>query len=523
MSINCVRTLLEKAVSTHSDKTALVYNEKSMTYAELFAKVNQVAFYLKELDLPKDARIGIYSSKSIDQVIAILAILSTDYILVPLTKLLKPEQVKYIIDDCDIQCIITDKQQLDNIDEINFDGKVISYQTTDKDMASFEEIFKYYNKPYNCEINSFSSAMITYSFGMSGRPKGIVISHRNLTDSARVVSQYLNLQRDDIISGTLIFNLDYGLNQIFCTLYKKATLALHLFILPDDFFNHLINDKVTVIPLMPINISQMFEDGGQRVPSPELFSHVKTITSSGGNVTEKMISDCEKTFLNANFYSMHGLTEAFRSTYLDPSQVKIRPDSIGKAIADVELYVINADGKECAVREVGEMIHRGGYIYKGFWNAPEQNALRFKSIQLLKDVIDLEGQLTDEIVVATGDYVYKDEEGYFYFVSRHDDMIKTRGFRVSPYEIESVVAKNISQIEQCAVFGIDNDLIEEEIVMVYSAVSEISEKEITFELKKHLASYMIPSRVIYKKSLPLVQTDKNKIDKDELKLELSKI
>jgi len=523
MSINCVRTLLEKAVSTHSDKTALVYNEKSMTYAELYAKVNQVAFYLKELDLPKDARIGIYSSKSIDQVIAILAILSTDYILVPLTKLLKPEQVKYIIDDCDIQCIITDKQQLDNIDEINFDGKVISYQTTDKDMASFEEIFKYYNKPYNCEINSFSSAMITYSFGMSGRPKGIVISHRNLIDSARVVSQYLNLQRDDIISGTLIFNLDYGLNQIFCTLYKKATLALHLFILPDDFFNHLINDKVTVIPLMPINISQMFEDGGQRVPSPELFSHVKTITSSGGNVTEKMISDCEKTFLNANFYSMHGLTEAFRSTYLDPSQVKIRPDSIGKAIADVELYVINADGKECAVREVGEMIHRGGYIYKGFWNAPEQNALRFKSIQLLKDVIDLEGQLTDEIVVATGDYVYKDEEGYFYFVSRHDDMIKTRGFRVSPYEVESVVAKSISQIEQCAVFGIDNDLIEEEIVMVYSAVSEISEKEITFELKKHLASYMIPSRVIYKKSLPLVQTDKNKIDKDELKLELTKV
>jgi acyl-CoA synthetase (AMP-forming)/AMP-acid ligase II len=523
MSINCVRTLLEKAVSTHSDKTALVYNEKNMTYAELFAKVNQVAFYLKELDLPKDARIGIYSSKSIDQVIAILAILSTDYILVPLTKLLKPEQVKYIIDDCDIQCIITDKQQLENIDEINFAGKVISYQTTDKDMASFEEIYKYYNKPYTCDINSFSSAVITYSFGMSGRPKGIVISHRNLTDSARVVSQYLNLQRNDIISGTLIFNLDYGLNQIFCTLYKKATLALHLFILPDDFFNHLINDKVTVIPLMPINISQMFEDGSQRVPSAELFSHVKTITSSGGNVTEKMICDCEKTFLNANFYSMHGLTEAFRSTYLDPSQVKIRPDSIGKAIADVELYVINAEGKECAVREVGEMIHRGGYIYKGFWNAPEQNALRFKSIQLLKDVVDLDGQLTDEIVVATGDYVYKDEEGYFYFVSRHDDMIKTRGFRVSPYEIESVVAKNISQIDQCAVFGIDDELIEEEIVMVYSAVSEISEKEIIFELKKHLASYMIPSRVIYKKSLPLVQTDKNNIDKDELKLELSKV
>jgi acyl-coenzyme A synthetase/AMP-(fatty) acid ligase len=142
-------------------------------------------------------------------------------------------------------------------------------------------------------------------------------------------------------------------------------------------------------------------------------------------------------------------------------------------------------------------------------------------VQILKDVINIEGQLTDELVVASGDYVYRDEEGYFYFVSRKDDMIKTRGFRVSPFEIESVVAKNIPQIEQCAVFGIDNELIEEEIVMVYSAPGEISEKEILFELKKHLASYMIPSRVVYRKSLPLVQSDKNRINKDDLKRELS--
>jgi acyl-CoA synthetase (AMP-forming)/AMP-acid ligase II len=520
MSINCIRTLIEHAAKTHSDKTALVFNEKSITYSELFAKVNQVAYYLKELDLPKDSRVGIYSNKGIEQVIAILAILSTDYILVPLTKLLKPEQVEYIINDCNIKCIITDKLKLESIEEINFSGHIVSYETAGKELASFEEIFKYYNKPYVCDINGHSNALITYSFGLSGTPKGIVISHRNLIDSARVASQYLGLKEDDVISGLLIFNLDYGLNQIFSALYKKATLALHRFILAEDFFNHLIDDNVTVIPLMPINITQMFDEDMHRIPSSELFVSVKTITSSGGNVTAKMICDCKNLFTNADFYSMHGLTEAFRSTYLDPSQVEIRPDSIGKAIPDVELYVINKEGKECAIREVGELIHRGGYIYKGFWNAPEQNAQRFKSIQILKDVINLEGQLTDEIVVATGDYVYKDEEGYFYFVSRHDNMIKTRGFRVSPYEIESVVSRNIPQIEQCAVFSIDNELIEEEIVMVYSASSEIAPKEILFELKKHLASYMIPSKVIYKKSLPLVQSDKNKVNKDELKREL---
>lgn len=519
MSINCIRTLIEDANSSNPNKSALIFGNKKLTYSELFTKVNQIAYYLADLDLPKGSRIGLYSNKGIDQVVAILAILSTQYVLVPLTKLLKPEQVEYIISDSDIKCIITDKIRLESIEEIKFDGYIISYETMHKELPSFEEIYKYYNKPYFCDINGYDNAVITYSFGLSGKPNGIVISHRNLIDSARVVSQYLKLEENDIISGLLLFNLDYGLNQIFCSLYKRATIALHRFVLPNDFFNHIINDKITVLPLMPINIIEMFDEEEHRLPSSELLKNIKTITSSGGNVTAKMIADVEKYFVNAKFFSMHGLTEAFRSTYLDPAQLKIRPESIGKAIPDVELYIIDENGNECPPRVVGELIHRGGYIYKGFWNAPKTTEQRFKSISILKNVINLEGQLTDEIVVKTGDYVYKDEEGYFYFVSRHDDMIKTRGFRVNPFEIESVVEKNIEQIEKCAVFSIQNEEIEEEIVLVYSAKSELNASEILFELKNHLASYMLPSRIIYKKSLPLISSDKNKINKEELKKE----
>jgi len=521
VSINSIRNLLETAALEQPEKTALIFREERLSYSELLSRVDQTALYLQELDLPRGARVGIYANKGISQVIAILAILSTEYVLVPLTRLLKPEQVEYIINDCQIQCVITDKLKLSSIEEIDFCGHIISIETTDRDIPSFEEIFKYYNRPYHCDINGHSNAVITYSFGLTGTPKGIVISHRNLIDSARVVSQYLELESNDVISGLLIFNLDYGLNQIFCTLLNSATLALHQFILPEDFYNHLINDQVTVLPLMPVNISQMFDEDLYSQPNVDLFDGVRIITSSGGNVTERMIRDCEKTFKNAKFFSMHGLTEAFRSTYLDPSQIKIRPDSIGKAIPDVELYVINENGQECAAREVGELIHRGSYIYRGFWNAPKETAERFKSVQILKDIVNLDGQLADEIVVASGDYVYRDEEGYFYFVDRRDDMIKTSGFRVSPFEIESVVEKHLPQIRQCAVFGLDNPQIEEEIVMVYSAASEISEKEITFELKRHLASYMVPSRIVYRRSLPLVQSDQNQINKDELKKELA--
>lgn len=523
MSINCMRSLIEKANRKAPGKIALIDGDKKFTYNELYTKVNQVAHYLSELELPKGSRVGIYSYKSAEQVIAILALLSTEYIFVPISRFLKPEQVEHIINDCGITCILTDKAKLKSIDEVNYNGTIITYEASEREMVSFEEIYKCCTKKYECNINGHSNAAITYSFGSSGFPKGIVITHRNLIDSARVVSQYLDIQNDDVISGILPFILDYGLNQICCTVYKRATLAVHSLILSSDFFNHVLNDKVSIIPLMPIHITQMFDDESMRLPNSKLLANVRKITSSGGKITDKMIKDIENHYTNAQFYSMHGLTEAFRSTYLEPNQLKIRPESIGKAIPDVEIYIINEDGVECKPREIGELIHRGGYIYKGYWNAKEDTKKFYKSINVLKNIVDLEGDLTDEIVVCSGDYVYKDEEGYIYFVSRKDDMIKSCGFRISPYEIERVAYENIALLKECAVFSIENEKIEEEIVFVYSASKELPKNEILFELKKHLPAHMIPATIIYKQKLPQTSPSSGKIDKEVLKKEVLEI
>ena len=520
MSVNTVRYLLEKASSLNPDKVALKHDSLTYSYAELLQKVNQVAHYFTTLKLPKGSRIGIYSNKSSEQVVAILAMLSTEYVFVPITRLLKPEQVKYIIEDCDIKCLITDKAKIDNIKAIDFDGKIVSYEATEGSDVSFEEIYKCYTGEIISNLKGHDNAVITYSFGSSGNPKGIVIDHRALIDGARIVSSYLDVKQDDVISGILSFNLDYGLNQIFTTLYKQATLAIHKFVLPNDFFTHLINDKISVLPLMPIHITQMFDEDPHRIPNPEHLKNLRTITSSGGNITALMIKSISTHFPDALFYSMHGLTEAFRSAYLDPKQIHIRPHSIGKAIPDVELYIINEDGEACKPREIGELIHRGACIYKGFWNSPEETSQRFKSIRILDKVIHPEGQLTDELVVASGDYVYKDEEDYIYFVSRKDDMIKTQGYRVSPHEIESVVFTNIHEITECAVFSVPNEEIEEEIVMVYGAKQELARNEIIFELKKHLPNYMIPEQIIYRKSMPLKSLHEREVDKVALKKEI---
>ena len=519
MSVNSIRNLLEIAAQSEPEKVGLMYGNEQYTYAQLIEKVDQIAHYLSTLGLKKGSRIGIYSNKRLEQVIAILAVLSTDYVFVPITRLLKPEQIQHIIDDCGIDCLITDRIKIENIKAIDFKGKIISYEASPESDVSFEEIYKCYTAEVVCDIKGHDNAVITYSFGSSGNPRGIVIDHRALTDGARIVSKYLGIQKEDVISGVLSFNLDYGLNQIFTTLYKKATLAIHKFVLPADFFSHLIDEKITVLPLMPIHITQMFDEDPHRIPQPEHFKNLRAITSSGGNITPLMVKNITTHFPKTKFYSMHGLTEAFRSAYLDPAQIHIRPNSIGKAIPDVEIYIINEEGEACKPREVGELIHRGACIYKGYWNAPDETEKRFKSIHILDKVLQPEGQLTDEIVIASGDYVYADEEGYIYFVSRKDDMIKTQGFRVSPHEIERVVYANIEEITSCAVFSIPNEQIEEEIVMVYGGKNELAKNEILFELKKHLPNYMLPAQIVYKKSMPLKSLHEKEIDKEVLRKE----
>ena len=520
MSINSIRNLVEIAALKTPNKIALIDKKEQLTYPDVLDKVNKLAHYIGTLNLKKGSRIGVYANKNIQNALSILAILSTDYVLVPISKLLKSEQLEYIIKDCEISCIITDEQKLKTVKETSYNGKIITIETCDKEIVSFEEIYKCYTSEYSCDIKGHDNAVITYSFASSGFPKGVVISHKNLIDSARVVNNYLNIQENDVISGILSFSFDYGLNQLFTSFYARATFSIYTFFTPSDFFAHILKNKVTILAAMPIHFTMMFDEDSHRLPSPAQLENVRVITSSGGNVTTSMIEQIEKYYTNAKFYSMSGHTEAFRSAYLSPSQLKIRPNSIGKAIPDVDLYVINEEGYECKPREVGQLIHRGAGIYKGFWNSKEDTDNSFKSIKILDKVLNLENGLIDEVVVATGDYVYKDEEGYIFFVSRHDDMIKTSGYRISPLEIETVVYNNIENIQECAVFGIENEKIEEEVVLVYSGVNEIPKNEIIFELKKHLPTYMVPTTIIFKSNLPMQSKDNQKIDKQVLKNEM---
>jgi acyl-CoA synthetase (AMP-forming)/AMP-acid ligase II len=509
MGISTIRYLLEKSAKMYKDKVAITSDNESITYSELIVKVNKVANYLNKLNLEDGSRIAVHSEKSISQVIAILAILSTKFIVVHVSHLLKLDQVNYILDDCQISCVMTNTSKIESLDSRR---EIIVLDNIDKDIFQLEsEDFVTLN------ISSNNCAAIIYSSGSTGFPKGIVLSHKNLFDGARIVSNYTKLNSNDVISGVLAFDFDIGLNQLYCSLYNGATLALHRYFLPNNFFKYLVDCKVTVLALMPIFLNRMFDKN--MISSIDVFSlcSVKTITSSGGKITPKMMSDIDKYFKNSDFYSMYGLTEAFRSSYLHPSQIKERPESIGKAIPEVELYIINENGHECEPGEVGEIIHRGGCIGKGYWGRVDDTNERYVSIDILSSVIQLKKGLIDEKVVRSGDLAYKDKEGYIYFVSRKDDMIKSSGYRISPYEIENSVYKHFDRIKECAIFSVESQEIGQEIIMAYVSSEVFDVCDIKSSLAPHLPGYMIPTTIFKLNSMPVTVANQGKIDKKTVK------
>ena len=352
-------------------------------------------------------------------------------------------------------------------------------------------------------------ANIIYTSGSTGKPKGVVITHRNLIEGAEIVSGYLEITDEDRLVSVLPFNFDYGLNQLTSSILKGATLVLHKFFLANDLLRVLESEKITgfagMNPIWVKIFNEKFESSKEYD-----FSNLRYITNSGGKVPESIVKKIRAFFPQTKIYLMYGLTEAFRSTYLPPHEVDKRPNSIGKAIPGVEILVVNEKGEECKPGEVGELVHRGALITRGYWNDPEKTEKVFKKNPLLKDQKHL-----NESVVFSGDLAMKDEEGFLYFISRKDEMIKTMGYRVSPTEVEEVLIK-IDGVADAVVFGKEIDTGDQIIVAVVQTNSDISsENHIRTQSKKYLPEYMIPREIYFEKEFP--KTANGKIDRSYLK------
>ncbi|HOW35125.1 MAG TPA: AMP-binding protein [Candidatus Omnitrophota bacterium] len=494
--------MLQKSAELFPEKAALMDGAVSLTYGQLQTRANALARYLIEQGVRAGDRVGISLGKSIEAVIAIFGIAAAGGVFVSLNPRLTTAQLLYHIEHCGIKCMIMAPGKNGGLGGVK-DLLMI-------DAGAFDSILApYLRTPSSGEgIAKTDLATIIYTSGSTGFPKGVMLNHGNLTLGAEIVTGYLKNTPDDVIISVLPFYFDYGLNQLLTALRVGATLVLQRSLFPNDICDTLIHKRVTgfagvpsiwVMLLQPLSMFRKL-----------MFPDLRYITNSGGSIPVAYIRELRQKLKNTQIYLMYGLTEAFRSTYLPPEEIDHRPTSIGKAIDGVTLSIINPEGKECGVDEAGELVHRGGVIFQGYWNDSSATARVLKPLPF-------DRQQTP--AVWSGDIVKKDAQGFLYFIGRNDEMIKCLGHRISPHEIEHVLHR-LEPVREAVVFGVDDEMLGHKIKAVVSLngvppAHGVYEKTISDFCKKELPGHMVPREIEIVDELP--KTPTGKIDRAYVK------
>jgi amino acid adenylation domain-containing protein len=506
--LRSIPRFLQETAQRLPDKAGIVSSVRSVTFRQLWEEALATAECLRELGIRSGDRVGICMEKTVDQVAAILGVLFANAVVVPILPRLKQPNIAHIVSNSGMVAMITDADRMQEV--VGFADRIqliTGHGEIDQQWPNLPYLRRHIGPRMFFDRIGNDHAAIIYSSGSTGRPKGILIAHRNLADGADIVAEYLDTREDDRVGCVLSFNFDYGLNQIWQTIRRGATLYLHDFVLPNDLFAMLARERITALPVMPVIISKMFDKRLKAAAAGHDLSSVRYVCTTGGRISEQMIADVRSAFPAARIFSMFGLTEAFRSTYLPPELLDSRPASVGKAIPDNQVLVLDEAGEECAPMKVGELVHRGSTVSKGYWNDPENTAKVFRQ----------HPRYPGETLVFSGDRVYRDAEGYLFFVARGDEMIKTKGFRVSPTEVEAEVVRH-PDVADAIAFAVPNIEVGEDVGCAYTTVNgqKLPDAALKQYLKNALPSHMVPAYLLHFESFPITG-NAGKFDRKSIK------
>ena len=512
--INLVHDLITASADRFPDRTALKYHGDAFSYVALNKAVNAFSAGLINIGLKRCDRVAIYAEKRFETVIGMFGSVRAGGVYVPVNPLLKADQVAYILNDCDVHALITTSERMEslipilshcpNLKYIIYTGVLptinIPKTITLVDWNSMQQD----RAPNGHRVIDQDMAAILYTSGSTGNPKGVVLSHRNIIAGATSVAEYLELTHEDRVLCVLPLSFDYGMNQLTTMFYAggMAVLMNHLF--PKDIITLVAKERITGLAAVPPLWIQL-----AGLPwGTSIDEHLRYFTNSGGHMPKETLTQLRNALPKTKPFLMYGLTESFRSTYLPPDQIDIRPDSMGRAIPNAEIFVVKPDGSPCAPDEPGELVHRGVHVSLGYWNDPEKTVARFKPMPNQNRALPL-----TEMTVWSGDIVRQDAEGYLYFVSRNDEMIKTSGYRVSPTEIEEMVY-NTRLAKEAAAFGIPHPVLGQVIALIATPSEEgtLTSAILKAECQKRLPNYMVPTHIeILSGSLP--RNSNGKIDR----------
>ena len=519
-----VQDFLSRAARRLPDKTALVCEDRRYSYAEIDAASERIAAYLKETGIRYQDRVLIFLDNSPESVIAFYGVLKAGGIFVMLSSGMKAPKLQYIIKDVDARAIITHKSKLAVVHkalEAGATGMHLCCCGLEKDAAppappgdgtrvlssvNWDALLDPAEPPAKVPhpgTIDVDIAMIVYTSGSTGEPKGVVCPHRNMVSVTRSIVQYLENTEDDVVLSTLPLSFGYGLYQVLASVMCGGTVVLERsFLYPAKVIERMVREKATGFPLVPTMAAILLQM--EQIQGLD-FSSLRYLTNAAAALPEAHVKKLMTLFPNAKIYSMYGQTECVRGTYLRPEDIVTRPSSVGGAIPNEQLFVHDADGNEVAPGEVGELVVRGSNVMRGYWNSPEETARKFRP-----------GRYFGETLLYTGDLFRKDEEGYLYFVCRKDDLIKTKGERVSPKEIEHALCE-MDGVSEAAVVGVPHEVFGQMIkaYIVARPGAALEERQILAFCRNRLEPFMLPGAIEFRPELP--KTPNGKIDKKQLR------
>jgi acyl-CoA synthetase (AMP-forming)/AMP-acid ligase II len=510
-----LQEFLESTAERLPDKTALIAGSSRLTWGKIESLANRIARSLTSAGVRYGDRVVVLMDNSPETVISIFAILKADAVFSVLNPTIKEEKLSYILDNCRASAMITQSSKwsmakgpaasAQSLKAVIVAGDQVEGNDGIDSVISWDEASSIQDQsiPPRRAID-IDLASLIYTSGTTGNPKGVMLTHRNMISASTSITIYLENVEDDIILSVLPLSFDYGLYQAIMTAQFGGTLVLEKsFLYPYAVINLMKKERVTGLPIVPTISAILLQ---LEKLKEESFPHLRYLTNTAAALPVSHIRGLQEIFPGAAIYSMYGLTECKRVSYLPPSELGRRPTSVGKGMPNEQVYLVDDSGEVITEPDTpGELVVRGANVMMGYWELPEETALMLRP-----------GRHPWEKVLYTGDLFTMDDEGFLYFLSRKDDIIKSRGEKVSPKEVESALYE-MPDVVEAAVTGIEDEILGEAIkaYVVLKDRSEIAEKDIIAWCMKHLEDFMVPKFVELRDSLP--KTSSGKITKKGLK------
>lgn len=518
-----VSEFLTYSAERYPDKVALVHLERRLTYGEIESMANRLAFALIKHRIGCGDRVAIFMDNAIEAVISIFAALKAGAAFMVISHTTKAKKLEYILNNSMAKILLCQSSRLDvvrDIDspyleivivtssDISDHASCIMHQIPNVTLLHYEEVINsYMNDTVRSRCIDLDLAAIIYTSGSTGYPKGVMLSHLNMVSAAHSITTFLKNNENDVIVNVLPLSFDYGLYQILMGFLIGGRIILEKsFIYPYQVIDIMVKEKVTGLPGVPTIFAILLQM--KNIHTYDLSS-LRYITNTAAALPVSHIRRLRELFPQARLYSMYGLTECKRVSYLPPEELDRRPHSVGKAMPNEEVYIINGKGERVGPEETGELVVRGANVMLGYWEMPEEMA------QCLKP-----GKYPGERVLYTNDLFKMDKDGYLYFIARKDDIIKCGGQKVSPKEIENA-AYSLEDVIEASAVGTPDEIMGQAIKLfvVLRDGSKLTARDLLEHCSNHLEQSIIPKYIEIVSSLP--KTAAGKICRDRLEKNFS--